>query len=255
MKVFKLFIYFSIYTLCFFPTSNAFSQNPFEICGVLHNEICKYQLENIGTIPEDGQLSQKLYDITNQKYQMHDFEDYKQVEDFRGGSDLLSQFDNYSISPALRLETEKLIALTESNLSLSVFLEEVMSNEAAAPEFLSGRDLDVYYASSAVLRHSALFWSSEAEGGMNGIQFLNTPNRGGNLDGYEPDNNRGGPNPDYAFTPTVVIKWWKVILSDWSGAVINGLGGMALGGPPGAAVGFAAGAATASTGAVISELP
>jgi hypothetical protein len=125
----------------------------------------------------------------------------------------LSEFD---MSESLKLEVAKVFELLESANNLNEILALIELKELEAVNLFQGNDLNLYYEHLAVAKHTSIFWSPEEEGGMDGIQYLNTT-----------DLSATGKSNAKKLISARRVNWWKVLAVDCVGGMVGALAGYA----------------------------
>jgi len=179
--------------------------NPKEDVGVLHNEALKYVLENTTEIPISSETKSFVEQILNEKYQNTSLSSIPAFPDNFNDLDPYVWINQFNVSEAYKVEVKKTFDLFRNANNLNEILTSIEDREIQANTIFSGSDLDLYYEHLAVARHTAIFWSPEDQGGLNGIQYVAVG----------------------SFKSTKAINWWKVLGVDCVGGCMGGAVGYA----------------------------
>jgi hypothetical protein len=179
--------------------------NPKENVGILHNEALKYVLENTTEIPISSKTKAFVEQTLNQKYPNTSLSSIPAFPNNFNDLDLYVWIDNFNVSEDYKVEVKKTFDLFKNANNLNQILSSIEDREVQANSLFSGSELDLYYEHLAVAKHTAIFWSPEDQGGLDGIQYIATGN----------------------FKSTNAVNWWKVFGVDCVGGYMGGAVGYA----------------------------
>lgn len=113
----------------------------------------------------------------------------------------------FGIEGSLKSNILQTVEMFKSETDLKSLLNSIHQKELNASNIFQGSELELYYEHLAVARHSAIFWASAEDGGMNGLQHL------------VPE--------EEILVESRRINWWKVLGVDCVGGVMGGPKGYA----------------------------
>lgn len=191
-------------------------ENPKEEIGKLHNEQLKFVLENVDYVPENVSVKQYVEGIlySNESYSLKSATSLESIPDFPDNIeelDLNEWLNEFDISEELKSEILNTFDLFQTAQDLTDILEGIKQKEISASEIFQGAELDLYYEHLAVAKYTSIFWYPESEGGLNGIQYLNSSQL----------------KSASSLKSTQQVNWWKVLGVDCVGGMMGGPGGYA----------------------------
>lgn len=159
-------------------------ENPMEHIGQQHNQALKIILSNYGDVPTGiNEITKKTEQIirTNSDLQALFNVDLSSPDlifeypdaNTDGEIDLVAWVNAMAISNDLKISILETFTILEASGSLAKIISNIEDKEMNAADRFTGEELNTYYAHLAVAKYSASFWSAEAEGGENGIKYLN----------------------------------------------------------------------------------
>lgn len=190
--------------------------NPMEHIGIRHNEDLKYILENLDEIPTRKSIKPTIESVLSVKYSTENqlksvSSSLDEIPDFPETIeelDLYSWVDSYDISEELKEKIKESLDILSKGYELNELLSILSQKELEAENLFSGTELNTYYFHLSVAKNSAIFWAPESEGGLNGIQYLNTDN----------------------LKSAQAVNWWKVLGCDCVAGVVGSMTATPFGG-------------------------
>jgi len=191
-------------------------KNPMEHIGVRHNEDLKYILENLDEIPAKKSIKQTIERILSIKYSGENqlksvstsLDEIPGFPESIEELDLYSWVDSYDVSEELKDKIKETLDILTKGYELNELLSILTQKELEAENQFSGTELNAYFSHLSVAKNSATFWAPESEGGLNGIQYLNTDN----------------------LKSAQAVNWWKVLGCDCVAGVVGSMTATPFGG-------------------------
>ena len=174
--------------------------NPKEEIGKMHNIQLQYVLENTKVIPDKNKAIARVEELLSQYDSFKLTVSLSSIPNLPENLDMDMWVNEFNITSNLKSEIFVTFQIFQNASDLNDIIQQIEEREVNASSIFSGNELDLFYEHLAVAKYTAIFWSPEEQGGMNGVQYLNV----GNL------------------KSTKEIDWWKVFGVDCVGGIMSG---------------------------------
>ena len=198
----------------------AVAENPRSDVGMTHNDQVIYVLQNLDYLPAKEDMNEVVAQSLCNYVSVIDggciwppFPGYPWPWPWPGqptgpwlmtGIDFHAEVSELGLSVDLEHYVHESVNLAEQGLPLADFDVALTALEEEAASVLSADDLWTFYGHTSVARQSSILWTSQAEGGLGGVHYLN-PATG--VDTQE---------------AAARINWWKVAIRDAIGYLQGG---------------------------------